>query len=92
MGNFAGEFFTGWRQDEAAILFVFEQSFGAEALDHVSHAGLGNFQGGGDIDDAGVTFGIHQFEDALELILDCGRTTQCRRGFFWHSQIMEQVD
>ena len=71
--NVAGEPFTGAGENEAAILFVFEQSFSPEALNHVGHAGLRDFQGGSDIDDPGVSLGIDQFQNAFEVIFDRGR-------------------
>jgi hypothetical protein len=56
VGDVAGEGFAGGGEDEAAIFFVFEEAFRVEALDHVGDAGLGDFEAGGDIDDAGVAF------------------------------------
>ena len=69
----ASESFARGSQDQATIFFVLEEAVGIEALDHVSHAGLGNLETGRDIDDARVALGIDQLEDALEVILDGGR-------------------
>jgi len=78
MRDAAGEFLASFGQDETAILFVFEQSFCIEALHHVGHAGLGNFQSRGDIHDPGVALGIDELEDAFEIILDRGGTAERR--------------
>ena len=69
-GNIAGKAFAGFGQDEAAILFVFEESFAVEALDHVGHAGLRNLETFGNVDDPGISLGIDQVEDPLQIILD----------------------
>ena len=52
--NISRHGFAGGCQDKAAILFVFEQTFGIEPLYHVGDARLGNFQARSDIDYAGV--------------------------------------
>src|SRR5438094_929543 len=65
--DFAGQPSPGGGENETAIFLVFEQSLGIEALHHISHAGLGNLKRGGDINDAGVTFGINEFQDAFEV-------------------------
>lgn len=68
----ASQRFPGGREDEAAVLLVFQKAVGIKALDHVGDAGLGNLQTGGDIDDPGVALGIDELEDPLEIILDRG--------------------
>ena len=46
--------FTGWGQNQATILFILEQAFRVETLNHVCDAGLRNFQAGGDIDNTRI--------------------------------------
>jgi hypothetical protein len=53
-----------------AILLVFQQALGIEALDHISDARLRDAEAGRDVDYARVALGIDQLEDALEVILD----------------------
>jgi len=76
MRDAAGELFASLGQDKTAIFFVFEQSFRIEALHHVGHAGLGNFQSCRDIDDSGVALGIDELENAFEIIFDRGGTAE----------------
>lgn len=68
--NLAGQRLARCCENEAAILFVFEETLGIKPLDHVSDAGLRNFQRSRDIDHAGVALGINQFENAFKVILD----------------------
>jgi len=82
LGDVAGEGLAGGGEDEAAILFVFQEALGIEALDHVGDAGLGNLEPGGDIDDASVPFGIDQLEDPLEVIFNGGGGTEGGGGVF----------
>ena len=72
MRDAAGQLFAGLGQDKTAIFFVFEQSFCIEALHHVGHAGLGNFQSRRNVDDSGVALGIDELENAFEIIFDRG--------------------
>ena len=76
MRDIARERFRRRGQNEPAIFFVFEQTFGIEPLDHVGDAGLRDFQAGRDIDDAGVALGINQFQNAFEIIFDRGRNCE----------------
>ena len=69
-------------QDQAAILFVFQQALGIEPLHHVGHAGLGDFERSSDVHHPGVALGIDQLEDALEVILDRGGAGQRRSEIF----------
>jgi len=55
-------------EDEAAVFFVFEVAGFAEFLDHAGDGGLADFEGGGDVHDAGVAFFLDQFMDAFEII------------------------
>ncbi len=71
-GDIAGERFTGGGQHESAIFLVVEQAVAIEALHHVGDARLGDLETGRDIDHAGVTLRVDQFEDALEVIFDRG--------------------
>jgi len=82
LGDVAGEGLAGGGEDEAAVLLVFQEALGIEALDHVGDAGLGNLKPGGDIDDACVPFGIDQLEDPLEVIFNRGGGTEGGRGVF----------
>lgn len=68
----AGEGFAGRSQNQAAILFVFQEAFAVQPLNHVADAGLRNIEAGRDVDDAGVALGINQFENSFEVILDRG--------------------
>ena len=72
MRDAAGYFFTDAGQNHAAIFFVFHEAFGIEPLDHRGDAGLGDFEFGGDIDDACVAFFLNKLTDAFEVILDSG--------------------
>ena len=76
--DFAGKPCSGCGQDQAAVFFVFQEALGIESLDHIGHAGLGDFERGRDIDNPGVALGINEFEDSLEIILDCGGTAERR--------------
>ena len=76
MGNVAGQFFAGGSQYQSAVLFVFQQALVTQSLHHIGDAGLGDIEGGGDIDDPGITLGINQFEDAFEIILNRGRRSE----------------
>src|SRR5205807_2980354 len=67
--NIAGESLASDRQNQPAILLVFEEPITVEALDHVRYAGLRNFEALGDIDHPRVSLGIDQFEDPFEVIL-----------------------
>jgi hypothetical protein len=71
-GDVAGQGFTGGGQDQAAILLVIEEALGIKPLHHVGDACLRDAETRRDIDDAGVTLGVDQFEDALQVILDRG--------------------
>lgn len=82
VGDLASHLFACRSQNKAAILFIFEKSLAIEALHHVGDAGLRNLQRSRDIDDASVTFGVDEFEDTLEVILDSGRTAERRLGDF----------
>ena len=70
LGDVAGEGLPGGGEDEAAVFLVFEEALGVEPLDHVGNAGLGDFEAGGNIDDAGVALGVDELEDSLEVIFD----------------------
>jgi hypothetical protein len=72
LGDVAGEGLAGGGEDQAAVFLVLEQALGIEALDHVGDAGLGDFEAGGNIDDAGVSLGVDELQDALEVILHGG--------------------
>lgn len=76
MRDVARHFFAGRSQHKAAILFVFEKAFGAEALDHVGDAGLRDLQSRSDIDDAGVTLRVDQLQNAFEIIFHRGRAAE----------------
>ena len=78
-GNIAGQGLARRSQDESAVLLVFEQPLGVEALDHVADAGLGNAKAGGDIDDPGVPLRVDQLQNSFEIIFDRGRVPP---GFF----------
>lgn len=67
-----GEGFTGSGQGEAAILLVFQQTIGVEALDHVGDAGLRDVEARCDVDHACVALGVDEFEDLFEIVLHCG--------------------
>jgi hypothetical protein len=82
-GDIFCERFTGGGEDEAAIFFVMEETFGIEALDHVGDAGLGNAEGLSDIDDPGISLGVDELEDAFEVIFDStGEMPAWRPGRF----------
>ncbi len=81
--NLASQVLAGCGQNQAAIFLVFQKALGIEPLHHVRHAGLRNCQRRRDIDNAGVSLGINQFEDAFEVILDRSRTAERGlRSFF----------
>ena len=71
--NIARQGFTSGGQGEAPIFLVFEEPVGIEPLDHVGDAGLRNLQTGRDVDDPGITLGIDELENPLQIIFDCGR-------------------
>ena len=75
-GDVARERLARRGQREAAVTFVLEQSFRVEALDHVGHARLADFQAGGDVHDARITLGIDEFENLLQIILHGGRRSR----------------
>jgi len=67
-GNITGQGLTGSGEDQPAVLLVIEEAIAIEALNHVSNAGLRDAEIRGDIDDPGVSLGVNQFEDPLEII------------------------
>ena len=71
-GNIAGERFTGSGQDQAAIFLVLEETLAVESLYHVGDARLRDSEARRDIDHAGITLGVDQFEDALQVIFHRG--------------------
>ena len=70
--NVSGNIFTCGGKHESAIFFILKQAFGVESLNHIGHARLRDFETTGDIDHAGVAFGINQLEDPFQVILDRG--------------------
>jgi hypothetical protein len=67
-GNISSQGLTGRGQDEPAIFLVVKESIAIEALNHISNAGLGDVEVGSDIDDPGVSLGVNQFQNSLQII------------------------
>lgn len=76
--DLASQPFTSRGENESTVLLVFQQAFGIQALNHVRDTGLGDAQSRSNIDHAGITLAIDQFQNSLEVILDCGRTAKSR--------------
>jgi len=74
MGDGAGNPLAGLGQNQAAVLFIFEQSLGVEPLDHIGYACLGNLQCRSDIDNSRIPFRINQFENSFEVIFNGSRS------------------
>ena len=72
-----GDFPAFVGEDQAAVFFVVDVAEFAELLHHAGDRGLLDLKGGSDIDDAGVSFFLDQFMDALEIVL---------RTLTWHQR------
>ena len=70
--DFAGELSSFGGEDESAIAFVNDESFGIQPSQHRGDTGLRDAQVARDLDRAGVAFGFDQIVNLFEVILHGG--------------------
>ncbi len=64
-------------QHKPTVLFIFEQAFCVEFLNHVSDAGLRYGKSLRDVHNTRVTLGVDELENLLEIIFNGGRGWAC---------------
>lgn len=77
-------------QHKPSILFVFEQPFCIEFLNHVSNAGLRDRKSFCNVHDTRVTLGVNELEDLLEIVFDRGGSGACD-GTWRHNSRLGKV-